>query len=439
MPTTSNASFNSTEYTYDNNGNLISDLNKNMVVSAYNYLNLPQQINIGSGIGHAINFLYTATGQKLRKKTDDDAPTDYNASFVYEDGVAVYILTPEGRIMIDNNSYEYQYFLKDHLGNTRITLSQNGGIVQEDAYYPFGMQMSGLSQQNGTDMPNKYLYNGKELQDDFDLDWYDYGARFYDAQIGRWHVVDPLADDAPSWSPYNAMWNNPILNVDSDGCWANPVYGSDGTYKGDTKEGFTGEVIIYDGDKDFSGMSASELLYNESFDVKTQKGEANTYNIVRNELTGESKSKIWTHIASKMEGQQIYDETVSMSDLTGGKIHYDGNVNGSWTSSYALGTGKGKITGSDKYSYETTVENIQSSIAVHEYYSHIKKNQGDRYSSHRLAYKNVINYKALWNKTTDAYKGFNMRLLLKYTKSETGRTKVDPLYRNLYKKFKDKR
>jgi RHS repeat-associated protein len=222
-----NASFNSTEYTYDDNGNLISDLNKNMTVSEYNYLNLPQQINIGSGIGHAINFLYTATGQKLRKKTDDNEAIDYIASFVYEDGVAVYILTPEGRIMIDNNSYEYHYFLKDHLGNTRITLTQNGEIIQEDAYYPFGMQMSGLSQQNGTDMPNKYLYNGKELQDDFDLDWYDYGARFYDPQLGRFHTIDKLSERYYAWSPFNYVGNNPIKRVDPFGNdWWDVVNGS---------------------------------------------------------------------------------------------------------------------------------------------------------------------------------------------------------------------
>ena len=141
----------------------------------------------------------------------------------------------------------------------------------------------------------------------------------------------------------------------------------------------------------------------------------------------------------KWRGATVFDEKFSMGDLTGGKIHFDGKASGSWVSSYVLGKGKGKITGSDKYSYSTTVENIQSSIGVHEYYSHIKKNQGGRYSSHRLAYKNVINYKGLWDKTTDGYKGFNMRTLLKYTKSETGRTKVDPLYRNLYKKYKDKR
>jgi len=70
-----------------------------------------------------------------------------------------------------------------------------------------------------------YLYNGKELQKDFGLDWYclsriyfgNYGARFYDAQLGRWHVPDALASDAPAWSPYRYGFNNPVNITDPDG------------------------------------------------------------------------------------------------------------------------------------------------------------------------------------------------------------------------------
>ena len=123
-----------------------------------------------------------------------------------------------------DRTYEYQYFLKDHLGNTRVTFSENENIIQEDAYYPFGMQINGLSYETGEDYKNKYLYNGKELQDEFGLDWYDYGARFYDAQLGRWHVMDPMAEKYSNLSPYNYVSNNPMLYFDYIGLEGKKYY-----------------------------------------------------------------------------------------------------------------------------------------------------------------------------------------------------------------------
>jgi RHS repeat-associated protein len=140
----------------------------------------------------------------------------------------------------ESGDFEYEYFIKDHLGNSRLTVQDSSGIAaikQEDHYYPlrqaqciaFGMVMNGLSnpifELRDKDTKNDYLYNGKEFQDELGLDWYDYGARFYDAQIGRWHSVDPLAENKRRWTPYNYCVNNPIRFIDPDGMEDQDIFG----------------------------------------------------------------------------------------------------------------------------------------------------------------------------------------------------------------------
>ena len=86
---------------------------------------------------------------------------------------------------------------------------------QENHYDPWGLNLVGI--EDGGNPDSKFQFNGKEKQEDFGLNWTDYGARMYDAQLGRWHAVDPLADMMRRWSPYNFSFGNPLRFLDLDG------------------------------------------------------------------------------------------------------------------------------------------------------------------------------------------------------------------------------
>jgi len=97
--------------------------------------------------------------------------------------------------------------------------------VQNSEYYPFGLETSSSwTKENATN--NKLLYNGKELQDELGLDWYDYGARMYMPEIGRWGAPDALAELGFSLTPYRYCYNSPINYTDPFGYWEQDANGT---------------------------------------------------------------------------------------------------------------------------------------------------------------------------------------------------------------------
>ena len=202
----------STEYEYDENGNLTKDLNKNITAIQYNCLNLPSRVMFANG--NSISYLYDAAGRKLRTVhflEGDSVTTDYCGNVVYENGVPQILLTEVGYVSLTDG--KYHYYLKDHQGNNRVVVAEHGNAEEVNDYYAFGGLMSTSSRQS----VQPYKYNGKELDSKGGLDWYDYGARMYDAALGRFMKTDRFSEKYVSLSPYQYGANNPVNNIDVNG------------------------------------------------------------------------------------------------------------------------------------------------------------------------------------------------------------------------------
>ena len=164
---------------------------------------------------HCIYYRYGGEGSKFQviHKDSIENVTDYCGNVLYDNNVLHKVLTEEGFVTFENGVPVYHYFLQDHQGNNRMVIRQDGVTEEVNHYYPFG----GLFGESTGMQKQAYKYNGKELDTNIGLNWYDYGARHYDAALGRWNAVDPMAEKYYGISPYGYCANNPVKNIDPDG------------------------------------------------------------------------------------------------------------------------------------------------------------------------------------------------------------------------------
>ncbi len=252
----------SNDYTYDDFGNLITDLNKSIEKISYNHLNLPVEIVFSNG---KITYLYNATGLKLQKMVyvNDIIKTDYLNGFQYYNSKLKYFAHPEGYVSAIDDKFKYVYNYTDHLGNIRLSYSDANDdnqisfeeIIEENNYYPFGLKHSNYNTNEKKYIKNEvlnklilafypkfqgdgsynYKYNGKELQDELGLNLYDYGARNYDPAIGRWNTMDKLSELYFDKSSYVYALNTPVQAIDPDG---NVVIFINGNHFGEGATGY---------------------------------------------------------------------------------------------------------------------------------------------------------------------------------------------------------
>ena len=203
------------EYFYDTNGALIKDLNKGICNIEYDVLGNLKCITFSNGF--KTKYVYDAAGNKLRTTHESVVTntTDYIGNFIFEDGKLSKYLFDGGYCSFDNNQNPtFHYYEKDHLASVRMVVNENGTIEQVSHYYPFGGVYGDLSY-NGEYQKSKYI--GKEFDHMHGLDWYDHGARMYDAARVAWDKTERLYGKFNNWNLYCYGLDNPIKFIDKDG------------------------------------------------------------------------------------------------------------------------------------------------------------------------------------------------------------------------------
>jgi len=206
-------------YTYDTEGNLLTDPYKGLSTKYTSLLNKCDSITLtGTGL---VTYTYDAGGNLLRKNVYNNGGTltsslDYIGGMVFSSGVISYMAMPEGRVLYNGTALVAEYIISDQQGNARMSFQDNGSgavqVNQENSYYAFGEVLAG-SPVVPPAIPNPNLYNGgSEWQNEFTSlpDYHQTFFRNYDPEIGRFTGADPKPESAESMTVYQYAGDDPV-------------------------------------------------------------------------------------------------------------------------------------------------------------------------------------------------------------------------------------
>ena len=201
-----------TDYVYSLDGSLTSDANKGITSIEYNYLKRPKKYTFSNG--STLENQYDAMGKKLKSISSDGTVYDFVGNLIYKNNVLYQISHDEGRII--NGEYEYE--IKDHLGNLRVSFRDSLGITkitQKQDYDVYGSELQGLSYTKPLWNQDNFKYLGRESISQ--TGYIDLLNRQYDRILGRFTSPDPVTDGQEDQSLYQYGWNNPVLRSDPNG------------------------------------------------------------------------------------------------------------------------------------------------------------------------------------------------------------------------------
>ena len=249
------------------------------------------------------------------------------------------------RNILKNNGVYYPNipFIPTNPNSDKVLNATTRTVTQTTNYYPFGLAIT----TTGTSK-NKYLYNGKEIQPS--NGYYDYGARMYDASVGRWFVVDALAEKGRRFSAYNYVLNNPIRFVDPDGMWAESANGFSTSNQSEISElldvikikrNGSIEVNKNNDKKDQFLIEQKDGSFKQVADLEKTKAADGKTDLVKFPINGDgfvkdnsnNKDYIQSNLAAAIFGaiNEYFDETGlkvqinQLNDINGGHSGHVGN------------------------------------------------------------------------------------------------------------------